>query len=501
MAATFCMAAGLSGELPLAARWNGHSWLPVGAPIPPGVSQGYLQGIVCPSTAVCVAVGNDGNSTGATGAFGDVWRGHGFVASGLAPEQGSVRPVVSAVSCVSTSSCMAVGSDTRSTSGGTAPLAELWDGRSWRVLAVPSAGGPSALASLVCRQGLGCIAVGYELSASTGLYEIEEFLWTGKNWHVSGMPSPPSVAGEAVLPGLACPTTHFCAAIGYYASADSSQILSFSETWDGRRWTIHDAASEGTVATELDAVHCTSPRYCVAVGGFYRRLGGGVLPEAVSEVWNGRAWTVVDVPNAAGANVSYLFAVKCPAPTSCESVGEHDGSGGSVFVTAAYDWQGTSWRVQPSPAPEESVFSQVLSVSCIGSGRCVIVGTYLSGEGFFPFGGGWSGGGWSLGNAAWPGDYFGNGLESVSCVAKDWCLAVGTTESLRLRVSPLVELWNGHTWTLAKSLALGAGRAGLDSISCSSSKMCAAVGAASSHAGTKGLAEVWNGHSWRLTKV
>src|SRR5215471_14570193 len=96
------------------------------------------------------------------------------------------------VSCASSSSCTAVGDFTRG-SGVVVTLAEHWDGGKWAIQPTPNPPGArlSALYGVSCSAPSACTAAGQAVSnqgASTPLAER----WNGKEWRIQAIPGPPA---------------------------------------------------------------------------------------------------------------------------------------------------------------------------------------------------------------------------------------------------------------------------------------------------------------------
>src|ERR1700749_3504949 len=67
--------------------------------------------------------------------------------------------------------------------------------------------------------------------------------------------------------------------------------------------------SSGTaVDSEFYGVSCASSSACIAVGGDVTSAGAWV---ALSERWNGTAWSVLSPPAPSGAAASYLDGASC----------------------------------------------------------------------------------------------------------------------------------------------------------------------------------------------
>jgi hypothetical protein len=185
--ATFCKAVGshtasLSGTLtakPLIESLSGSEWASEAADLAsyPGASgtQFWLQGVSCPTTGACLAVGSRQNGTdaGSKSSFTQRWNGTQW----LDQRSGEydLSPALAEVSCSSPSSCRAVGP------GG---LGLHWAGTRWRLQAPkPPAdrglGDPISLAGVACPTAFECHAVGSFSAKSTGTSQRLTQGWSG----------------------------------------------------------------------------------------------------------------------------------------------------------------------------------------------------------------------------------------------------------------------------------------------------------------------------------
>jgi hypothetical protein len=92
-------------------------------------------------------------------------------------------------------------------------------------------------------------------------------------------------------------------------------------------------------------------------------------------------------------------------------------------------------------------------------------------------------------------------LYSVSCTATTSCIAVGqATDNSTTYNNPLVESFDGATWSIQPAVAVGT-HSGLLRVSCTSVDQCTAIGHVSGHRffGTA-IAESWDGSSWTVTE-
>ncbi|HET8566935.1 MAG TPA: hypothetical protein VFL77_10730 [Solirubrobacterales bacterium] len=163
--ATACMAAGSFtksfGFRPVAWRWNGLSWTVQEPPVPGGAGQSHLEGVSCTSATSCFSAGWLDNSAGKFVPLAETWNG-----SSWSWKEGTVPATASAayfyaVSCTSSTSCIAAGTFTNS-SGIRMPLAEFGNGASWLVEEPPIASGATQneLKSVSCALSRTCMAVG-----------------------------------------------------------------------------------------------------------------------------------------------------------------------------------------------------------------------------------------------------------------------------------------------------------------------------------------------------
>jgi len=210
-----------AASAPLVEHWNGRAWSRQAVSVPRGTSDGWLQGVSCPSAKFCAAVGNDGS-----GVLIERWNGSGWSMS--APRSGSSAGLYG-VSCPSATSCFAVGS-TLTKSGGS--LVERWNGRAWSASTTPVPRNASfaALQSVSCPSAARCLAVGDD--GSPGVYADS---WNGTGWHLVPMTTAGGHIGA--FSAVSCLAATSCAALGattqFAASARSESAF-----WNGTRWKV-----------------------------------------------------------------------------------------------------------------------------------------------------------------------------------------------------------------------------------------------------------------------
>ena len=293
-------------------HWNGSSWSVMSSPIPAGATFSRLLGVSCPSTRSCFAVGS--YSVGPTGAFGLIehWNGTnwGIMTN---PNPGATFTGFVAVSCPSTRSCFAVGSNNTASSTNQT-LAEHWDGTSWSLMDSPNPAGttPAVLYGVSCPSTTSCIAIGY-YSPMTGDRTLAEH-WNGSSWGIMTAADPNDSTGTDP-DGIFCPSTKSCFVGGSYHSGMTSKSLLMH--WNGTNWSVmpHSLPAGGSYG-DFYSISCPSLRSCFATGGYATATAG----RALVEHWNGSSWGIMTVPNP-GTTGDLLYGVSCPALRSCVAVG------------------------------------------------------------------------------------------------------------------------------------------------------------------------------------
>ena len=371
--------------------------------------------------------------------------------AGCTPVPGptSRNDALSAVSCLSADSCVAVGMEDTSTgpvvdgwqAGTHAPMATWWDGSRWHrtVAPLPSGGNYGTLASVSCKPG-GCLAVGfYYAPPDHDPFALAEF-WDDSTRAPVTLAFPPGPRYQS-LSAVSCVTARWCIATGYYHDAGGTD-RPVAATWDGHQWSwSQPPAPAGTWDTvDLPSISCVTARYCVAVGHAvnYSRSGGSI---GFTETWNGHDWTYAPAPLAT--------SVSCSAAGHCVAVGMSYGDGG-VPAGSGQLLDGARWAEPAMPWPRGTLSSSLYGVSCAAK-TCLAVGEAEPSQdpdiitGSRPAALTWNGATWT--RPAIAGSISGT-LFGVTCVTATDCVAVGSAQSGKSTHS-LAGFWNGATWTIA----------------------------------------------------
>ncbi len=242
-----------------------------------------------------MAVGGE-TGGGGTGAQSDLWNGSRW--SYKQPVDIGGSDVLTTVSCVSSSFCIALG---ESNNGGGS--IERWDGSRWSREAglTRVQNGVSAVSCITPRS---CLAVG---SATVR--------WSGWKWSVLPAPGP----HMNLLVGLSCTSMQSCVAVGDTGRDDMTPVAA---RWHGRRWRVdrlHHPRGERFMT--LTGVSCASARSCWAVGSAGPTDFSSSPNRGVVDHWNGKHWSLQPVPEPTPIASSGFNSVSCVAGSGCEAVG------------------------------------------------------------------------------------------------------------------------------------------------------------------------------------
>ncbi len=370
---------------------------------------GSLASVSCSSAQRCIAVGYQIVSKPMP--LAESWNGKAWTVMAIPMPSGAVSGSLSGVSCAGANACLAVGSyatQAQQKSGNAAPLAEMWNGKNWKITAalLPKHTSSASLVGASCSSAQACVAVGFSGPARGGSALAES--WNGKIWTVKATPIPKgSVSGS--LSGVSCSTAHACVAVGYSATEaelKSSSQEPLAEVWDGATWKDTSAPPSDSL---LSGVSCTSAEACVAVGD--QSLGSSEF-QTVADQWNGKTWRAVPIPSL--MNSSTLGALSCHAADACVTVGSYDTN--EAYATLTEAWNGAKWNLLVTPNPA-SAASSLDGVSCWSADSCMAVGRYvgnsqLSSGDSVPLTEGWNGTAWTISGGIASGAVIHAGLKS-----------------------------------------------------------------------------------------
>jgi hypothetical protein len=239
-------------------------------------------------------------------------------------------------------------------------------------------------------------------------------------------------------------------------------------------------------------VSCVGSGSCVAVGG----ISINSHQKSLAETEKDGHWKVDSLPQPAGD--SNLYSVSCTALTSCVAVGSTAAPSHNRVITEVLS--GTTWKLV-APALLAGVSdSQLVSVSCATKTACVAVGSWDDSSGHSgTLVESYNGHKWSLiKTVAFAGDAELNGVSCVTATTPLLCTAVGDISG-GVDTKPLVEHANGSHWSIVSVPSVaGSNAVSLQSVSCPEPTSCVSVGMALKGNGFRGISEIENLLHWTV---
>ena len=340
-----------SGKTPVAVERT--RWAVVPSPSPAGPVDSELVGVSCSSATSCFAVGDDSSSSGAV-TLVERWDGtNGTIVASPNPS-GAPHSQLVGVSCVSATSCFAVGSSYAFSNSKTS-LLEQWDGTAWSIVSAPNPSGTtdSQLSGVSCASVTTRLAVapthpdhkslvergtgraGRTFQARTPgntaqsagrcvVHERNELFRRrvlrhdldrdtlaasdGTTW--STVPSPNAGATDPNQPSaVSCTSATSCFAVGYYATGNPEP----SHSWSAGTEPAGRSALPGLgIAEPAERCHAPAPQ-AVSPSGTTPRPRPSTHSTAR---WDGTTWSTVAIPNPAGTD-NQPSGVSCTSATSC----------------------------------------------------------------------------------------------------------------------------------------------------------------------------------------
>jgi hypothetical protein len=321
-------------------------------------------------------------------------------------------------------------------------------------------------------------------------------------WRQQAVATP--LGPNGTLNAVTCTGPKTCTAVGYYINPFGEQ-RTLAERWNGSAWVVqHTPTPAGVNLSYLDGIACTAENACVAVGA---SIKSGIRQEPLAERWNGSSWSVEAVPIPTGAHGGVLNSISCTARDACTAVGSL--LPGEHSVTLSEHWNGTRWEIDTGTVtPAGATEAALNGVSCTGARACEAVGGYTTANpAFYPtklVAEVWNGTKWKLqATGPLPPDSRGGALAGLSCTASSACTAVGgyIAAGSQAPNATLAERWNGARWAREPTPdPPEAHLATLGSVSCPSSTSCIAALAQTARVSPP-VIERWNGSSWSVQQL
>jgi hypothetical protein len=159
------------------------------------------------------------------------------------------------------------------------------------------------------------------------------------------------------------------------STAGGGPLRTAAEHWDGSSWSLFPTPNVGGGDNALHGVDGSKSEDVWAVG--YSRHAGDRYTTLV-EHWNGTRWQVVESPNAGTNQYNTLTSVDALSGNNAWAVGSYRTA--TSRETLIQRWDGTSWRIVPSPNPG-TLSNSLLGVAAAGPNDIWAVGWKSRGEG------------------------------------------------------------------------------------------------------------------------
>ena len=373
-------------------------------------------------------------ATSAPAAAATPWVASNVPTSGLNPASISGPSLdLSGISCVSSTSCLAVGSylgpfgpqNIGIPQHGTNGLIEVgtfsggvW---SWVASTAPTSGlSPPAesintnyvvLTSISCGSPTSCVAAGNYVDDANGNWGvIETGTLSAGSWNWVASTAPTSGLSPAALAtpvdnlwAVSCGSATSCVVTGNYRdTAEATDGLIETGSLSGTTWTWV-ASNDSTTGlsppsvtpafVKLSGVSCVTATSCVVAGSYRYDVVHDTDGLIETGTFSGGAWTwtavtapTSDLSPASNTTASVtLSAMSCVSPTSCVAAGSYlDASSATDGLVETGSRSGSTWTWVDSPLPtaglspasQASPFVSPSGVSCASTTTCVVAGSY-----------------------------------------------------------------------------------------------------------------------------
>ena len=305
---------------------------------------------------------------------------------------------------------------------------------------VNAAGSPSAFTYQLACSSFGNCATGGSYTDRAHHNDAMVITETSGRWNRGvelRLPKDSPANVNADVWGISCPRAGACVAVGAYPSATThlydGRVFAATETggrWQPARELRLPANAASPPTGILNAVSCTAIGSCLALGDYVDSDGDiqAMLVREKNGRWN-QATEILPVSNAAANPAADFRALTCQPDGQCVIAGVYRDITGHTDVLGIIESHGSYLAVANIPLPRNADHSivEAQSVSCQGSGKCVIVGSYRLGNGQFQAMSAVESGGdfhhFAQVTATAADAFF---LAAVSCTATGQCVAVGT---------------------------------------------------------------------------
>jgi hypothetical protein len=313
----------VSGQVPLAERWNGSTWSKEAVPLPSGATSGELNGVDELSPGNVWAVGAAGSDT-----LIEHWDGKTWSAV-PSPDPGESNTLTS-VTAKGPDDVWAAGWFEGTGGEFIAVLLAHWNGMAWSMIAPPSEGGIQFGDAVTEVTPKDVWVVG---DTGTGTFSAR---WNGTSWRMVGTPALHTKASINFLTGVSALSASDIWASGYEGNVNDNLFSQpYMLHWNGSKWTLTELPDAGTEGSSLRATVALSATDVWAVGDTDQD-DGALL--ALTEHFNGTGWSISPAAQPGqngGLPDDTLAGLASPGPGMLWAVGAQESPGSCCVETLA----------------------------------------------------------------------------------------------------------------------------------------------------------------------
>lgn len=379
--------------------WDSAAEIPGAGLLNAGTTADF-NGISCPSSGNCTAVGDYTDESGHLQAFvadekSGTW-GSAIETPGTAFLNVAGGATTYAVSCASAGNCSAGGFYADS-SGHLQSFASNEVSGSWNTaIEVPgtsalNVGAASSIFWISCSSAGNCSADGNytDSSAHSQSYVVDEQNGTWGTAIETPGDATLNAGGDMEFNGIECSSAGNCGAGGYYTDASAhKQAFTVNEV-NGVWGTAGELPGNATLnvggSSAVFAVSCKASGSCSAVGNYTDASSNqqAFVVDEEAGTWG----NIQEVPGTATLNVggvANLNDVSCSAPGDCDAVGLYADTANSVqafYVDEVSGTWGSASEIPGTGVLNAGGAAEAVATSCSSYGNCSIGGLYTDSTG------------------------------------------------------------------------------------------------------------------------
>jgi len=236
--------------------------------------------------------------------------------------------------------------------GNTNQVIEHFDGTKWSIAPGPKfqPGDEPSLESVTALSPSDMWAAGFILTnGGQSLFPLFEH-YDGTAWTIFE-----TAFSDATIFGVSADASNDVWAVGSIAES-----ATFVEHYDGSTWTVVPSPNPGFGFNILFGVVALAPNNVWAAGYFTEQVNSTRPAKTLIEHWDGTSWKIVPSPNV-GPHSQYqtneLWGITAVSANDIWAFGAvFDASGSGQQSTLVLHWNGTSWTIVASPSPGSGGF-------------------------------------------------------------------------------------------------------------------------------------------------